>query len=46
VRITKIKGVFEKGYEANWTNEVFYISEIYDTEPVVYSIIEYDGEPI
>ena len=26
VRITKIKGVFEKGYEANWTNEVFFIS--------------------
>jgi hypothetical protein len=46
VRITKIKGVFEKGYEANWTNEVFFISEIYDTVPVVYSIIEYDGSPI
>lgn len=46
VRIVKIKKTFEKGYENNWTREVFYISEIYDTDPIVYSITEYDGSEI
>ncbi len=46
VRISRIKGTFEKGYARNWSWEIFKVSEILDTEPITYKIKEYDGTPI
>ena len=46
VRITRKKGVFEKGYEMNWSWEVFKISEIKDTYPVTYGVSDYKGDVI
>lgn len=36
VRISKYKGVFEKGYMPGWTTEIFQISSIQHTEPTTY----------
>ena len=46
VRISKIKKTFEKGYINNWTREVFKISEVLNTLPVTYKLVEYDDSPI
>lgn len=46
VRISRIKGTFEKGYLPNWSREIFQIYQILDTIPVTYKIKEFDGEPI
>ncbi len=46
VRISRIKEKFEKGYEPNYTFEVFVISSVQDTDPVTYKLTDYLGEPI
>ena len=46
VRITRIKGVLEKGYEMRWSWEVFKVIEVKDTYPVTYSLSDYKGELI
>jgi len=46
VRISKIKGVFEKGYESNWTREVFKIKSIVRRNPVVYRLVDLNDEEI
>ncbi|CAK1582677.1 unnamed protein product [Parnassius mnemosyne] len=47
VRITKYKHVFQKGYESNWSDEIFIISSIIDRSPwVVYTITDLQNEPI
>jgi hypothetical protein len=46
VRISRIKGVFEKGYIRNWSIEIFQVSEVLLTKPVTCKIIEYDKTPI
>ena len=38
VRISKYKGKFEKGYEANWSHEMFTIHEVHPSEPPVYRL--------
>ena len=38
VRITRLKGVFEKGYLPNWSEEIFTISEVQKTSPVTYKL--------
>lgn len=38
VRISKYKGVFDKGYTPNWSTELFTIIKINDTNPVTYQI--------
>ena len=44
VRITKAKGTFEKGYEQNWTEEVFKVARVNTVRsPPVYSLVEEDG---
>jgi hypothetical protein len=45
VRVSRIKETFEK-YFASWTREVFQISEIRNTVPITYKLIEEDGSPI
>jgi len=44
VRIRKKKGVFEKGYMPNWTEEIFIVSKIQHTKPISYKISDCNNE--
>ena len=44
VRITRLKNPFEKGSEQTWQYEIFSISKIKNTDPVTYSIKDFNGE--
>ena len=47
VRISKMKHVFAKGYLANWTEEIFTVTEINrKTKPMTYTLKDYNGEVI
>ena len=46
VRISKIKGLFEKGYEPNWSEELYSIAEVNPTIPWTYKIKDTRGEVI
>ncbi|XP_025162982.1 uncharacterized protein LOC112590499 [Harpegnathos saltator] len=47
VRVSRAKGVFEKGYEANWTEEIFRIHRIFKwRNPRVYELSDLSGEVI
>jgi len=46
VRVTRKKGIFQKGYEQTFSDEVFKITEVKNTYPVTYGISDYKGEPI
>lgn len=47
VRITKMKYTFEKGYETNWSDEIFAISSILPRKPwFVYTLQDLKGEHI
>ena len=46
VRITKRKGVFEKGYTPNWMEEVFIIKTAKPTSPLTYTLEDLNGEAV
>ena len=46
VRISKYRGVFRKGYEQTFTDEIFTITECIGRSPVVYRLRDYAGENI
>ena len=46
VRISKKKKVFEKGYTTRWTEEIFTIKEIRETNPITYILEDLQGEKI
>lgn len=47
VRISKLKGVFKKGYIGNWTEEIFVIEQIIDRAPFpVYKLKDWNGDEI
>ena len=46
VRITKKKGLFDKGYTPKWTEEVFTVSQVQYTDPPTYKITDNIGEEI
>lgn len=47
VRITKYKHVFQKGYETNWSDEIFIIESVIKRSPrVVYALKDLEGESI
>ena len=46
VRISRLKGLFEKGYLPNWSEEVFEIVEAKDTNPFTYILKDTQGEII
>ena len=46
VKITKKKKVFEKGYTTRWTEEIFTITEVQNTNPVTYKLADLQGEEI
>ncbi|XP_068756293.1 uncharacterized protein [Montipora capricornis] len=47
VRISKYKqNVFDKGYTPNWTEELFIIDKIQNTNPITYKLKDLRGEDI
>lgn len=47
VRISRKRGVFEKGYEAGWSEEVFTIARVlHHKKSPVYELIDYANQPI
>ncbi|KAF0021869.1 hypothetical protein F2P81_025878 [Scophthalmus maximus] len=46
VRISKVRGVFDKKYEQSFTEELFTVHECVPRVPPVYRLKDYDGEPI
>ena len=46
VRISRIKGIFEQGYLANWSEELFEIVKVKDTNPTTYVLKDSNGEEI
>ena len=46
VRVSKYKNIFEKGYEANFTEEIFKIVKIFRGDPNMYGLEDHEKEPI
>lgn len=46
VRISKLRGVFDKTYEQSFTDETFTVTRGIPRAPPVYKLEDYDGEPI
>lgn len=46
VRIAKYKHIFKKGFEQNYTDEIFSISNILKTNPTTYKLKDYKDEAI
>ena len=46
VRISEYKNIFAKGYTLNWSEEIFAIKEIKNTDPWTYVINDLNGEEI
>ena len=46
VRISVNKGIFEKGYTNNYTEEIFIITECIPRSPPVYTIKDLNNKPI
>ena len=43
-RISKFKNIFAKGYDPNWSTEIFIVSKINDTVPYTYILKDLNGE--
>ncbi|XP_015124730.1 uncharacterized protein LOC107046590 [Diachasma alloeum] len=46
VRVSKYKNIFGKGYIPNRTTEIVTISEVLNSNPVIYKLIDYKDQPI
>ena len=46
VRISKMKHMFAKGYQSNWSYEIFTIIKVIQRNPPVYKIKDYEGKEI
>ena len=46
VRISKYKIIFAKGYNPNWSEEFFVVSNIKNTVPWTYVVSDLNGEEI
>ena len=46
VRISRIKGLFEKGYLPNWSEALYTIHEVKSSKPVTYVLKDTNGEII
>jgi hypothetical protein len=44
VRISRIKGIFEKGYLPNWSEEVYTVHEVKRTDPITYILKDMTGD--
>jgi hypothetical protein len=46
VRLAKTKGIFTKGHERRWTEEIFTVKRIKMTDPIMYYVEDIKGEEI
>ena len=46
VRLSRVKGTFEKGYHEKWTRKIYQINKVLQTTPATYLLREYDGSPV
>ena len=46
VRISKAKRHFEKGYMANWTEELFTIVDAHRSDPPVYRLVDWHSDKL
>ena len=46
IRISKAKRHFEKGYMANWTEELFTIVDTHRSDPPVYRLVDWHGDTL
>ena len=46
VRVSRYKSIFSKGYEANFTEELFKVKKVLRGDPNTYEIEDHEGEPI
>ena len=46
VRISRYKNVFAKGYDPNWSSEIFIVDKINDTVPYTYNLRDLNDEEI
>jgi len=46
VRVSRLKGIFKKGYLPNWSEEVFEIVKVNRTKPITYIIKDAHDEII
>ena len=46
VRISRFKHVFSKGYDKNWSSEIFVVDKVHQTSPITFSIRDQMGEKI
>ena len=46
VRISKLKNIFAKGYNPNWSKEIFIVDKINDTVPYRYNLKDLNEEEI
>jgi hypothetical protein len=44
VRISRIKGIFEKGYLPNWSEALYTIHKVKQTSPITYLLKDMNGE--
>lgn len=44
VRVSRQKGLHEKGYDQNWGRETYTVSAVLDTAPVTYKVTDHLGE--
>lgn len=46
VRVSKAKGIFEKGYTFNWSEELFKVNTVKTSVPVSYVLVDMGDDPI
>ena len=46
VRVSKNKNIFGRGFEPNFSDEIFEVSKVYQGDPVTYEIQDHTGEKI
>ena len=46
VRLSRTKALFEKGYLPNWSEEIYKITEVKQTNPFTYNLKDMNGETI
>ena len=46
VRISRFKNIFAKGYDPNWSKEIFIVDKINDTVPYTYNLKDLNDEEI
>ncbi|EFP11727.1 hypothetical protein CRE_05296 [Caenorhabditis remanei] len=46
VRISAKRQIFDKGYDQGWTTEVFIVNKVLYRKPIVYNLLDTNGEEI